>query len=229
MSDSYKVRVKHLTEENTVEASEGEMIISQVTGHISVKDKYFVNSATKDIAARNSALYNFYNDMENNVNILEKEITNFNNSVNRINRILNNIIKDSEGEFDKIKNNKEILENKMNGLINDVEDQYKKIKNSTDDKFIAVTEKYIEIERDLKEIELLCREFKYMEQYIINQKYVYYENYKILEEDSELNKENYNYLRKLYEGFINEMKDKYESLQREFPEYKINFEGGVNN
>lgn len=57
MDDKYKIRFKHLVESNRIVAAEGEMLLSQNSGHISVKDRDYTRSATKDIEAGLSSLH----------------------------------------------------------------------------------------------------------------------------------------------------------------------------
>ena len=187
----YKVRVKHLTEENTSESVKGEMIVSQVTGHISVKDLYFVNSATKDIEARDKALNNFHKDLLNDINYLNMNSINFNNAVNRFNKTT---------KPQQVNDPNEML-TEINLIFNTISD--------FENQNIQFIEEYTKLEKQVKQIELKCRRFQNMYQYILKQRHVYHESYSVLEHDYKINMDLYE---KNIAEFRRELLRKYKNL-----------------
>ena len=231
MSDN-KLKVKHLLENNTRESISGEMIISHVTGHISVRDKYFVNSATKDIIGRINALNQFYDYLNNNdVNIKKLEEDSLKYSE------IFSIYNESIGNEDFIERYTDTLEeylDKSNDNNKTPMQYYKSEANTqkTNVKLRVYSREDIlyelaEVEKTLTETELLYEKLHNMEQYLLEQEFMYERYLEELIEDFEVTKINYEELCDRYLTYSNYMTAKYESLIREFNCSKIQFKGGV--
>ena len=218
MSDSYKLRIKHLLENNTRESISGEMIISNVTGHISVRDEYFVNSATKDIEGRNSALNKFYDYIVNNEYMDINEFYNTAKSFNKAAYRLNSLIGDENFSDDKYYNDAKLKYNSNN--IEELEEyMYKQYDDIVlnEQMLNAAINNYTEVEYELAEIESLYKKLNYIKNYIAEQRYIFIKSLNELKEEFEVTETNYKELYNRYETFKDIMEAKYESLKVEFP------------
>jgi len=228
---SNKLRIKHLTENNTRESIPGEMIISNVTGHISVRDNYFVNSSTKDILGRINALdqlCKYLSDIDDMYSV----VTDYNYEFS----VYNNIDLDSENfdnnyniaEANYLKDCKETpaidLSNDLLKLKDDIMGDEGIIESR-----ISALAKLSEVEDLLSETIMLYEKLDGLRQYVLEQQFIFDKYLEELKEDFEVSEVNYEELYDRYTIFTKYIESKYNSLTREFDNVEIIRDGGVLN
>lgn len=177
---SNRVVVKPLIEEYMNNGRDGEIIVSQITGHITIKKGKEFNSSTKNSESLANEHLKHYEWMEENLNRLQKDLTEDGTLLddNYDNVDLETLINQLEQKIDEINRiinpaleNLKNVQPKIEKIINDGENQSNIISNLNND-FNNALGKHSEAEYNNSKLESRIEEIEKLIKYVNDKRYM---------------------------------------------------------
>lgn len=229
-----RIIVKHLSEDKTVQSIPGELIISLVSGHISVKGDVFTYSITKDIEASIVNIDSICKLINEKLSLLERDSIEDNTLLDN-----NYDIKDLTTIVTYLEEKIEDMENKLNnaiGVLNDIslkmnplieknENNSMKIKDDLVNNFFNnKLPKYNEAESLTRECEERYNESKHIYDYFVKMRNLCNKAKQELDREYNENIEKYKQLvsKDEYNAYVENLKNRYKSLEAKYPGTTVN-------